>query len=225
MEKKKNRKFNLKKFLIFIVLIIIVVLVTRYILNARVKNIIILNNNYYNDEVIIETAKVEDYPKFFLLNKRKIVKRLKKLDLIEDAKVSKKKGFVLTIDVKEKKILYYDRSNDLYKVSDNNKYKLDNIIGIPTLINFIPSDIEDKFVSSFKDIDSDVISLISEIEYDKTAYDSERFLLTMNDGNSVYVNIVRLKLLNKYIDIVKNLDNKKGILYLDSGNYFEVKQK
>ena len=225
MKKKKTKKFKLKKFLSFLVFIIIFILVCNYLMNIRLKNIIILNNNYYNDETIIETASLENYPKFFFINKNKIKKKLKKLDLIEDVKITKKKGYILIIEIKEKKILYYDRSNDLYKVSDNNKYKLDNVNGIPTLINFIPSDIEERFASKFKDIDSSVISLISEIEYDKTAYDSERFLLTMNDGNSVYVNIVRLNLLNKYIDIVKNLDNKKGILYLDSGNYFEVKQK
>ncbi len=225
MKKKKTKKFKLNKFLSFLVFIIIFILVCNYLMNIRLKNIIILNNNYYNDETIIETASLENYPKFFFINKNKIKKKLKKLDLIEDVKITKKKGYILIIEIKEKKILYYDRSNDLYKVSDNNKYKLDNVNGIPTLINFIPSDIEERFASKFKDIDSSVISLISEIEYDKTAYDSERFLLTMNDGNSVYVNIVRLNLLNKYIDIVKNLDNKKGILYLDSGNYFEVKQK
>ncbi|MBQ6285715.1 MAG: FtsQ-type POTRA domain-containing protein [Bacilli bacterium] len=225
MKKKRIKKFNLKKFISFLVFIIVFILVCKYLMNIRLKNIIILNNNYYNDETIIETASLENYPKFFFINKNKIKKKLKKLDLIEDVKVTKKKGYILIIEIKEKKILYYDRSNDLYKVSDNNKYKLDNVNGIPTLINFIPSDIEERFASKFKDIDSSVISLISEIEYDKTAYDSERFLLTMNDGNSVYVNIVRLNLLNKYIDIVKNLDNKKGILYLDSGNYFEVKQK
>ena len=46
----------------------------------------------------------------------------------------------------------------------------------------------------------------------------------MNDGNEVYVTITKLDLLNKYIDIVKKLDNKNGILYLDSGNYFEIKK-
>ena len=46
----------------------------------------------------------------------------------------------------------------------------------------------------------------------------------MNDGNQVYITINRLNLLNKYIDIVKKLDNKNGILYLDSGNYFEIKK-
>ena len=47
----------------------------------------------------------------------------------------------------------------------------------------------------------------------------------MNDGNQVYVTVSKLDVLNKYIDIIKKLDNKKGILYLDSGNYFEVKSK
>ena len=30
-------------------------------------------------------------------------------------------------------------------------------------------------------------------------------------------------LINKYNDIYPTLDNKKGILYLDSGNHFEIK--
>ena len=30
--------------------------------------------------------------------------------------------------------------------------------------------------------------------------------------------------MNKYVDIVRKLDNNKGILYLDSGNYFEIKE-
>ena len=47
----------------------------------------------------------------------------------------------------------------------------------------------------------------------------------MNDGNMVYVTTTKLKSLNKYVDIVKKLENKKGILYLDSGNYFEIKEK
>ena len=98
-------------------------------------------------------------------------------------------------------------------------------MGIPTLINYVPSDIEEKFINKFKNIDKDVISIISEIEYSKTDYDDNRFLLTMNDGNQVYVTVNKLDVLNKYIDIIKKLDNKKGILYLDSGNYFEVKSK
>lgn len=225
MEKKRVRKFNVKKFLIFIIFLIIIGIFVKYLLNIRVKNIIVLNNSFYNDEEIIETSGLDNYPKIIFTSKNKIKKRLKKLDLIEDVKVKMKYNSTIEIDVKEKKVLYYDRANEKYMLSDGSKIELENISGIPTLINYIPSEVEEKFIKEFKKIDIDIISLISEIEYDKTAYDNERFLLTMNDGNQVYINNSRLNSLNKYIEIVRNLDNKKGILYLDTGNYFEVKKK
>ena len=84
--------------------------------------------------------------------------------------------------------------------------------------------IEASFVKEFSQINDNIISMISEIEYNKNKYDDKRFLLYMNDGNEVYITISRIELLNKYIDIVKKLNNKHGILYLDSGNYFEIKK-
>ena len=101
---------------------------------------------------------------------------------------------------------------------------MDNIKGVPTLINFLEEDTEKKFVEAFSQVDSNVISMISEIEYSKTDYDSERFLLYMNDGNEVYATISKLNKLNKYEEIVTKLNGKRGILYLDSGNYLEVKE-
>ena len=224
MTKKKKKKFNFKKFLIFIIILTVLIVLIYYLFNLRVKNIVILNNNYYSDETIIETSSLDDYPKFLLLNKKRIINKLKKLDLIEEVSVNKKWGGIVEINIKEKKVLYYVRSKDKYMLSDNNLYDVDNIIGIPTLINYVPEDLETSFVKEFSKINSNVISLISEIEYSKTSYDDKRFLLYMNDGNQVYITISRTKLLNKYIDIVKKLDNKNGILYLDSGNYFEIKK-
>ena len=46
----------------------------------------------------------------------------------------------------------------------------------------------------------------------------------MNDGNEVYTTISKLDKLNKYESIVAKLNGKRGILYLDSGNYLEVKE-
>ena len=224
MTKKRKKKFNFKKFAIFTLIVIIIYIIIRVLFNIRTKNIIILNNNHYSDEDIIEVSNIENYPKFILLSKNKIKNKIKKLDLIEDVTIKKKIGFILEIDVKEKKILYYVRSKEEYMASDYNTYKIDNLVGYPTLINYVPSDIEEAFVNKFKDIDNNVISLISEIEYSKTNFDDKRFLLYMNDGNEVYVTISRLDLLNKYIEIIQKVNNKKGILYLDSGNYFEIKK-
>ena len=225
MKKRVKRKFNPLKFLSFIAFIIICYFLTMYLFDIKTKNIIVLNNNYYSDEKIIETAGIEKYPKFILLNTNKIKKKLLKLDLIENATIKKKWNFVLELTIKEKKILYLVRSENKYRLSDNKLYDLDDVLSVPTLINYIPESNEKKFVNAFKNIDNNIISMISEIEYSKTSYDSDRFLLYMNDGNMVYVTTTKLKSLNKYVDIVSKLENKKGILYLDSGNYFEIKEK
>lgn len=225
MKKRVKRKFNPLKFLSFIAFIIICYFLTVYFLDIKTKNILVLNNNYYSDEKIIETAGIENYPKFILLNTDKIKKKLLKLDLIENVIIKKKWNFILELTIKEKKILYLVRSENKYKLSDNKLYELDNVMSVPTLINYVPEDTEKKFVEQFKNIDNNIISMISEIEYSKTSYDSDRFLLYMNDGNMVYITTTKLKSLNKYVDIVKKLENKKGILYLDSGNYFEIKEK
>ena len=225
MKKRVKRKFNPLKFLSFIAFIIICYFLTVYLLDIKTKNIVVLNNNYYSDEKIIETSGIENYPKFLSLNTNKIKKKLLKLDLIENVTIKKKWNFVLELTIKEKKILYLVRSENKYRLSDNKLYDLDDVLSVPTLINYIPESNEKKFVNAFKNIYNNIISMISEIEYSKTSYDSDRFLLYMNDGNMVYVTTTKLKSLNKYVDIVSKLENKKGILYLDSGNYFEIKEK
>lgn len=225
MKKKVKRKFNFLKFLVVLLIIYILYFSISLLLNIKTKNIVIINNNYYSDEKIIETSNIENYPKFILLSKSKIKKKLRALDLIEDVSIKKDYlKFKITISVKEKKPLYITRSDNQLTVSTKEKYDI-NITGIPTLINYVPEKIESEFIEEFTKVDNNIISKISEIEYSKTSYDDERFLLYMNDGNNVYVTNNKLTNLNKYTSIIKKIGDKKGILYLDSGNYFEVKEK
>ena len=44
----------------------------------------------------------------------------------------------------------------------------------------------------------------------------------MSDGNYVYITLEKIDAINSYVDIIKTFDGKKGVLYLDSGEYFEV---
>ena len=77
-------------------------------------------------------------------------------------------------------------------------------------------------ISSFtelSEIDSDIISSISEIEYnpdikDEVTINEGRFILRMNDGNHIYIDIVNFENLNKYKIIYSSLD-EKGVLHLD----------
>lgn len=225
MKKKVKRKINPIKIIVFLLIVVLLIILGNYILNINTKNIVILNNYYYSDDEIIETANIYDYPKFLLLNRSKIKNNLKSLDLIEDVKISKKSHYVLEIDVTEKKVLYLVRSENKYKLSDNKNYDLDKNVIVPTLINYVPEDIEKELVKQLSKIDKKSLSLISEIEYSKTDYDNKRFMLNMIDGNIVYITTSKINLLDKYTSIISKVNDKKGILYLDSGNYFEVKEK
>ena len=122
MKKRVKRKFNIKKFMFFILFLVIVYFGVSIIFSIKTKNIVILNSNYYSDEEIIETAEIENYPKFLKISKKDIKNKLLKLDLIEDVKISKKFGFILEIDVVEKKILYLTRSTNKYKLSTFEDY-------------------------------------------------------------------------------------------------------
>ena len=226
MKKRVKRKFNIWKFLKFILFIVIICIFINYLFSVKTKNIVILNNNNYSDEIIIETAKIEYYPEFLKLKKVDIENRLKKLDLIEDVKISKKLGFILKLDIKEKKVLYLTRSTNKYKLSTYEDVDNIDTYHVPVLINFVPDDVEREFVEKLNRVDSNILTLVSEIEYSVTDYDDERFILYMNDGNEVYVTNNRLEVLNKYIDIMKKVSSdKKGILYLDNGNYFKIKEE
>ena len=44
----------------------------------------------------------------------------------------------------------------------------------------------------------------------------------MNDGNYVYLTLNKFNKINNYLEIVRTFNNVKGILYLDSGEYFEI---
>lgn len=223
MKKRVKRKFNFIKFLKFILFILIICLIINYLFSIKTKNIIILNTEYYSDEIIIETAKLEKYPEFLKIKKQDIKNRLLKLDLVEDVEIKKRLGFILELDIKEKKVLYVTRSTNKYKLSTYEDVDNNNEYQVPVLINFVPEDIEKEFTEKLSKVDKNILSLVSEIEYSTTDYDDERFVLYMNDGNQVYVTNNRVELLNKYIDIMKKISSdKKGILYLDNGNYFKI---
>lgn len=221
----KRKKFNFSKFIIFIVLLSIFVFLLFKILDAPIKNIIILNNNIVSDDEIIYTSKINNYPSFIKTSGSKVCKMIKKNDFIKNCKVNKKWGYIFEIEIEEYKILYKIRSNDEYVLEGGKSINLDeDISGIPLLINYVPDEIEEKLNEKLSKVSYNVLKKVSEIEYDPTTYDDKRFILYMSDGNMVYVTITKLENLNKYNEIKKELEGKKGILYLDSGNYFEIKE-
>ena len=219
--KKNKRKLNKKRFLIFIIILLFLVLFFYKLFNINIKNIYISGNDFLTDQEIIDIAKLQDYPNSINNLSYTIENRLEKNKYILEAKVTKK-SFIskVYIEVKENYPLFY------YQVEDKtvlyNKDKVTDKFTIPTIINQIPNTVYDKFIKKIKQVDKNILNRMSEIEYKPNDVDEERFFMLMNDGNYVYLTLNKFLSINKYIDMIKSFDNKKGILYLDSGEYFDV---
>ena len=183
-----------------------------------INNIYIEGNNHLQDQEIIDISGIRNYPSFILTTKYNIRKKLLKNEFIKSVKVNKKMGRILEIIVEENTPLFiYDNKTIL----SNNKYLDDTNYELPTLSGNLNEDIISKLVEKYQNIDEEVANMISEIKYDPNNIDKERFLLTMNDGNYVYITLYKITAVNEYIKIVSKTSSRKGIFYLDSGNYFE----
>ena len=194
-----------------------------YFLSVRIRNIYVIGNNLLKEEQIIEEAMLIDYPKIKEIKSKEIEKKLMANELIEEAKVSISLLGKVTITIQENELLFKDSANNYYLdngsiVTNHSDYV------VPSMINEMPNNtILDKFIRKYTTIKKDIRLKISEIEYSKDDLDNEKFLFYMHDGNYVYITLSKIELMNSYNDIYGQLGGNKGILYLDSGNHFQIK--
>jgi len=221
MKKKKRvkRKISFLKVTIVFLLTYLIISVVYNIITMPIKNIYISGNEFLKDQYIIRKANIEKYPPFFLTTSYGIEKELLKDNFINDVNV-KKGFFYVKIEVDENYPLFYNSSNE--KLVLKNGVEVDYSYNSAILLNYVPDTIYSTFINKLSNLPKDILYRISEIKYDPNDVDSERFLLTMNDNNYVYINIDTFDKLNNYLEFVKSFKNKKGILYLDSGDYFKV---
>lgn len=192
-----------------------------YIFNIRITNIYISGNIFLTDQEIIDIAKLKNYPNSIDNLSFDIKNKLEKNKYIKNAKVTKNKLLrQVNIEIKENYPLFYYQVEDKYILYDGTK--VNDKLTVPNIINQIPNKVYDKFIEKIRKIDRDILGRISEIKYDPNDVDDERFLFLMNDGNYVYITVKKILSINKYLDMVNSFENKKGILHLDSGEYFSL---
>lgn len=216
----EKRKFKVRydRILIFIFAILLVCFIIYKYVDRDLENIYITGNKYLNDQTIIEIAALENYPKMLKIDTLEIKDKLLKNSYITDVKIEKNFQEVV-ISIKEAFPIYFD-SNKNMTILSNGKATSESYI-VPILINYIPDTIINDFNKAMSKVNAEIMAKISEIKYDPNI-DPERFLLTMTDGNYVYININRFELINNYLTIISNFKDQKGIIYLDSGSHFEL---
>ena len=218
----KKRKLKIGRILLCLLVLCLFVILFYFIRKLPIKNIYIVGNNIVPENEILDLSGVKNYPSFIDTSNSRIIKNIKNNEYIKNVKVEKKLWGKIYIYVEEKKVLCIYNNKLLLEDSS----LLDNIYNVysyPTLISDI-TDVYDKFVGKFSKVNNETLYQISEIEYIPNEVDNERFSLMMDDGNLVYITLNRITKINKYNSIYSSMDGKKGIIYLDSGDYVEIKE-
>ena len=223
----KKRKIKLRNFLIFLLIVIGFIFVVFLIVNIPTKNILIRNTEYLNDDYILELADIKDYPSFILTNSYKVKTKIKKSPYVNDCKVKKKFYNVFEITITEEKPIFYNKNNNKYIFSSGSSISdetISNSFRVPRLNNYVPDKKYSKFIKAMGKINTDILGKMSDIEYVPNDFDKDRFVVYMDDGIMVYLTLTKFKQINYYNDVVSQLEGRHGILYLDSGNHFEIKE-
>lgn len=220
MAKRVKRKVKVKNVLRIICIILILSLVIYILLNSKINNIVISGNNYLTDDQIIEEAGLKDYPSFFFNFDTEIEYKLKKNPAIKSVKIKRSFFNNIEIDVKEYKVVL--KYNGKYYMQNGNSIEYSEDLRVPTLINEVSQKKFKDLCDNLSLVKSDILGKISELEYTPNTYDDGRFLLYMNDDNSVYLTLTKFEKINYYDDVLKQLEGKRGFLYLDSGNHFKI---
>lgn len=216
--KKKKIKIGrvfLALFFLFIVLFLIILLSKMPVLGFYISG-----NNYYTDNEILKITGLDKYPSYLFTSNINIKKKIKDDPILESVKINKTLLGKFKVEVKEKQILFYN-INTKKSITSNDEEIDFYDKNSPVLVNNInDKNVYNSFLKKMKKVDKSVLDNISEIKYDPNAIDKERFLVSMNDGNYIYLTISKFTKINDYLKISKTLGSKNGILYLDYGNYF-----
>ena len=227
MAKKLVKKRKIKLLPCLIVLLVLggLSFVVYFFLKLPILNLIVENTTYLNDDYILELAEVKDYPSFWMSSTSNMERKLENSPYISEAKVERKFFHILVFNIDENKPLFINNTKQTVVFSDREEVSVSDevdLFRIPRLINYVPDNKYKSFIKGMADIQKDILGKISDIEYQPNDYDKDRFLLYMDDGNMVYLTLTKFDMINYYNDVLSQLENKKGILYLDSGNHFQI---
>lgn len=218
--KKKKIRFG-RVFLLLVFLCLVFILIKIW-WELPITSVVVKNNKYLTDQEIIDLLGFDKYPAYLKTTTKECNKKIGQNKLIEKIKITHRPYRAILVEVYENIPLYYDEAQGKTILKD--KTKVDDYYQVPLLINYVPDTISDKLLKALTEVDIEIKEKITTIKYDPNDVDEERFLLTMTDGNLVYLTLEKFLKVNHYNEIMERVlvkyKDKKGVLYLDEGEYF-----
>ncbi len=226
MENKKiKRKIRIKwKPLCFVFILAVgLYFLYQFLIVLPITNIYIKGNMLLKDQEIIELAALEDYPSFLKTTSWSIKQKLLESPYFEKVHVKRRLWGQVFIRVEEAKVLFINTENKLVFSNGKESPNTKNIL-TATLMNYTPDTKYQGLIRQLGKMKDDIREKISEIKYEPTEQDKDRFALYMNDGNMVYLTLTKFNKISYYNTIITDFPCERGILNLDSGNHFEVRE-
>lgn len=221
---KRHRKLRYDRVFIVLGCFAFILFLFFQLLKLPIRNIYIAGNVYISDQEIIELAEVQNYPSIIKTNTSLLKKKLQEDPRIISAKIQKRKWKELHIEIIENMPLFYNQTTNKTILSDLRE--IEGFWDAPVLLNYVPDTIYTTFQTQMQKINFEILNRVSEIMYQPSNVDEERFLFTMRDGNYVYLTLETFENINNYVSIyaefTSKYGNRKGILNLDSGQYFTI---
>lgn len=224
-QQKDNYQFNKikRRYFILSIFLSLAIIAAIYLLSNR-SNVfsISVNGNYYlSDDDAISTSELSTSSKYLFVFPSIVEKRILSNPLVEECEVSLLDNNLVSIDIREKKIVGYIFEDSNYQILtiDNDKIELttDNaylINKIPLIEGFIEDDLI-LIEKQMENLDSDLINEVSEIHY-YAPLKYQYVEVIMRDGNYIFTSPYGLDILNKYYDMESSYGMSK-----DSCFYFE----
>ncbi len=219
--KKKN--VNMGKILVLILVIYIIGCLGIYVYSEPVRHFEIIGNEYIKDVDILRSLGLDTYPSYVSINTKKMSEKLESNSFIKTAKVSYGLHFTIRIEIEENKPMFIVKESNEVCLSDGTLVaNANSFVGLPTLLNNTPTTNMKVLASNLSQVDKGILGMINDIEYrpsynqQNKVIDENRFLLSMNDKNLVYITAKNAKVLNSYLEIIAaNKLTSTGTFYMD----------
>ncbi len=223
-KKVKVNKLNVPRMIVILLVIYILAYLCYYIYSSPVHHFEITGNDHISDADILRAADLQDYPSFITLSFKGRERKIEELDLVKTAKLSYGWNFTIKITIEENIPVFIRKSTNRVVLADGTEIEnTNNIVGIPTLLNETPTEKLKLLASNLAKVKPGILYGVNEIEYSPSyntsnnkVIDDNRFLLYMNDKNTVYITAKRADILNHYLNVIAtNQITGNGTFYLD----------
>lgn len=223
-KKVKVNKLNVPRMIVILLVIYILGYLCYYIYSSPVHHFEIIGNEHISDADILRAADLQDYPSFITLSFKGRERKIEELDLVKTAKLSYGWNFTIKIKIEENIPVFVKKSTNRIVLADGTEIENNNdIVGIPTLLNETPTEKLKLLANNLAKVKPGILYGVNEIEYSPSyntsnnkVIDDNRFLLYMNDKNTVYITAKRADILNHYLNVIAtNQITGNGTFYLD----------